>query len=534
VTHPLPLERALDVVSDVFVVFDKDFRLTYHNAANRSAMRDAGMDPDAAVGRYVLDAMPQLDGTTGFRESQRALVERVQTEWEESYGPDVRLRGRAYPTSDGGILVVATNITAEWHARERAERSIRWADHFHLLTAKLAAAASPDDVARVVLDEARAALEIDRGSVNMLDSNTETIRLIASTGYDERELDPWRSYPKQRGSISRDVLDTLIPAFFQSRADAAASWGDDLVETLRRLGIGSIAYVPVAITRVTRLLFNFAWSEPRQITIEERAFIQTFAAQSAQAFERAMAFDAAQEARAAAERANRAKGDFLAAMSHELRTPLNAIGGYTELLARELRGPLNEKQHSDLSRIARNQHHLLTIIDEILNFARLESGKLELDVRPVPAHEVVGGLEPLLAPQLAQKGLQLTLEPGEMSFTMHADRDKVGQILLNLTGNATKFTEPGGEIRVSIGGSDSEVLIHVCDTGVGIPPDKLDAIFEPYEQVHRALKQSIPGTGLGLAISRDLARQMGGDIRVTSEVGRGSTFTLSIPRAPSL
>jgi signal transduction histidine kinase len=531
VTHPFPIERALDVVSDVFVVFDNEFRLTYHNEANRAAMRAAGMDPDAALGKHVLDAMPQLRGTAGLRESHRALTDRVRTQWEESYGPEVRLRGRAYPTDDGGILVVATNITAEWRAREQADRSSRWADHLHMLTAKLAAAVSPDDVAHVVIEQAKNALHVDRGSVSILEPDGDTIRLFAVTGYDDAEIAAWRSYSKRSASISRETLDTLTPAFLENAAACRGRWGDALIDNLEQLGIGAIAVVPVAITRVTRLMFSFAWNEPREISAEERVFIQTFAAQSAQAFERAMAFEAEHVARASAESANRAKSDFLAAMSHELRTPLNAIGGYTELLTMGLRGPLSEQQHADLRRIGRNQSHLLTIIDEILNFARLEAGHVELALGPVVVSDVISDIEPLLAPQLEEKQLRFLLDGCDPAIVIHADREKVQQVLLNLAGNALKFTQPGGEIGVGVDADAASVRIFVRDNGVGIPEDKLEAIFEPFVQAHRTLTHPTPGTGLGLAISRDLARRMGGDISVDSAVGLGSTFTLALPRS---
>jgi signal transduction histidine kinase len=195
-----------------------------------------------------------------------------------------------------------------------------------------------------------------------------------------------------------------------------------------------------------------------------------------------------------------------------------------------LRGPVTPAQEEDLRRIARNQSHLLGIINDILNFARLEAGTLEITLEVLPLHDVLAGLDPLVAPQLGQRQLSFRVEDCDPAILVHADREKVQQILLNLLANATKFTEPGGEITVRAGCDDSRVHIDVSDTGVGITAEKLGDIFEPFVQVHRSLSHPTSGTGLGLAISRDLARKMGGDITVTSTPGAGSTFSVSLPR----
>ena len=241
----------------------------------------------------------------------------------------------------------------------------------------------------------------------------------------------------------------------------------------------------------------------------------------------------AQAARDAAEAANRAKTEFLAVMSHELRTPLNAIAGYAELLRMGLRGPVTAEQVEDLSRITRSERTLLSLINDILNFARLEAGHVSFASERVGIQELVADLEAMIAPQLRSKNLRFEFAGCDSGLAAHADRDKVRQILLNLLSNAIKFTAAGGAIEITCEAHGEQLEIRVHDTGLGIPPEKLQAIFEPFVQLDRSLTSTQEGSGLGLAISRDLARGMGGDLTAESEVGSGSTFVLRLPRARS-
>ncbi len=232
--------------------------------------------------------------------------------------------------------------------------------------------------------------------------------------------------------------------------------------------------------------------------------------------------------------ASQAKSEFLASMSHELRTPLNAIGGYAELLAMGIRGPLNAEQAQDIARIRRSQQHLLALINDVLNFAKVDAGQAEYRMTAVPVDETLRDTESMIAPQILAKGLHYSYKGGDKSASVLADPEKLQQIVLNLLGNAVKFTEPGGTITLSSEPRGNCIEIRVADTGPGISPEKLETIFDPFVQAERRLNQPVQGVGLGLAISQDLARGMDGKVTVESVLGEGSTFTLSLPRAPRM
>ncbi|MGH7650346.1 MAG: sensor histidine kinase [Gemmatimonadaceae bacterium] len=239
----------------------------------------------------------------------------------------------------------------------------------------------------------------------------------------------------------------------------------------------------------------------------------------------------ARKAWQAADAANRSKAEFLAVMSHELRTPLNSIGGYVELLEMEIRGSLTDAQKSDLARIKRSQQHLLGIINDILNFTRLEATEVKFELIDVPLRAILADLDDVVSSLARAKSLDYKCEMPTMNVFTRTDPDKLRQIMINLVSNAVKFTEPGGRISVSCAVRERTVSINVEDNGAGIPPDKLDAVFEPFVQLDRGLTRTTNGTGLGLAISQGLARGMGGDITLRSVLGKGSVFTLVLPLA---
>jgi PAS domain S-box-containing protein len=242
----------------------------------------------------------------------------------------------------------------------------------------------------------------------------------------------------------------------------------------------------------------------------------------------------AEDARQRAEEASCAKSDFLAKMSHELRTPLNAIGGHTELIELGVHGPVTMEQASALERIRKNERHLLVLINDILDFSKLEAGVTRLDIEEVSVPSIVASLEPLIGPLFSARNVGFAIHSCDDEVTVRGDPERIVQICINLLSNALKATGSGGEVSISCGplqGTSDMYCIHVHDTGMGIPPDRREAVFTPFTQLGRTLNNPNTGVGLGLAISRELARAMGGDVTVQSEVNAGSTFTISLPRS---
>jgi signal transduction histidine kinase len=230
---------------------------------------------------------------------------------------------------------------------------------------------------------------------------------------------------------------------------------------------------------------------------------------------------------AGAESAIKTKSEFLAAMSHELRTPLNAIGGYAELLLLGISGELTAKQRDYINRLRHSQQHLLAIINDLLNFSRIEAGRVTYDLQPMSLGQSIRRVVPMVESQTRERGLNVRVV-ATADHRVVADPAKVEQILLNLLSNAAKFTDRGGSITIEQFADSGHAGVRLTDTGIGIAAGMLEAIFEPFVQVGRTHATPREGAGLGLAISRDLARAMGGDITLQSTLEVGSTFELRL------
>ena len=412
---------------------------------------------------------------------------------------------------------------AERAGRERTER-------LQQVSAALSGTRTPEQVASVLLRECLPALNATSGAIWLAGDEPGELHLLAQTGLpgEMARMDlPMRvppDSPAARLFAGDEPYVVLQPDTWRKMHEEPAS------EEQAWEPIATYVGFPLQRDESVHGLLALGVSDRRHLAGDELEFMQAVITQGAQAMERALLLESAERARAEAEGANAAKSDFLAIMSHELRTPLNAIAGYTQLLELGVRGPVNAEQLEDLGRIQRSQRHLLTLINDILNFARLEAGKVEYELETLPVSELLAHATEIIAPQADTHGVgfQATATP---ALRVHADREKVQQILLNLLANATRFTPRGGQIVMEGRDRGDRVMLEVRDTGPGIPADQHERVFEPFVQLGRSRTQPGEGTGLGLAISRDLARGMGGDLMVTDADGGGARFILELERA---
>jgi len=419
--------------------------------------------------------------------------------------------------------------------RERLARGR--ADQVQQLTTALSAASTAMAVADAVISGAERAFPSATGIVvATCGDGSDELELVKASDMPEALFDEWRRIPLDAPVPLTEVARTGESILMESPADWWARY-PDLAPLVEKTGHRAQIVVPLIAAGRCIGALGIAFREPRHFAFEEQEFAASIAGQCAVALERARLFGAERAARAEAETANMAKGEFLAAMSHELRTPLNAIAGHIELLTMDIYGAVTEPQREALERVRRAQQHLLGLINDLLNFARLERGKLEYRLETVRLQDVVADLAPMIEPQVAARGLQYELRLPAAPVEVVADREKLVQILLNLLSNAVKFTPKDGTVSVDVpersdGSQPTDtVFIRVTDTGVGIPREKLQAIFDPFVQLSAGLANRRDGTGLGLTISRDLARGMGGDLRARSAAGESTTFTLALRRS---
>jgi signal transduction histidine kinase len=304
------------------------------------------------------------------------------------------------------------------------------------------------------------------------------------------------------------------------------------LDIVRRLGPRSIIVAPLSARGHTLGVMSFVMADStRRYAPGDVSLAVDLAHRAAAAVDNARLYRQSESAREDAEAASRAKGQFLAVMSHELRTPLNAISGYTELMLMEIHGPVTPAQRDDLERIHRSQRHLLGIINNLLDYAKIEGGGVRAVSENVSLCDVIEAAITMVSPQIHAKELHCSYTVPERLQVL-ADRDKVEQIVLNLLANAVKFTPRDGRITITGDTAGTHVELAIADSGPGVPTAMRERVFEPFVQLGTPVTSHTGGTGLGLAISRDLARLMNGGMRIEEAEGGGARFVLSLPASP--
>ena len=461
---------------------------------NEGAEQIKGYTADEIIGKHFSVFYPPERVAEGFPEYElrsAAAVGRFEDEGWRLRKDGSRFWASVIITAlhdDAGELIGFAKVTRDLTARRAAEEALRQSEErFRLIVQTVR------DYAIFMLDPTGHIATWNAGAerINGYDSD-EVIGKHFSIFYPPEDQD-WDKPSWELREATRDGR--FEDEGWRMRKDGSRFWANVVITALRDSDGDLLGFA-----KVTRDLTERRAAEQQSVDDARRL--------------------------ASAEAANRVKAEFLTVMSHELRTPLNAIGGYTDLLEMGVAGPVTQQQREYLERIRTSKQHLLGLINDVLNYSRIEAGHTHYQLTDVSLKEVVQSTVLMVTPQAKAKHIALGVADSESDVRAWADRFKVDQIMLNLLSNAVKFTPDGGRIQVGFQPRGGKPSITVSDTGPGIEPDSWSSIFEPFVQLERSFKNPQEGTGLGLAISRDLARGMGGDLFVESPPGQGATFTL--------
>lgn len=408
-----------------------------------------------------------------------------------------------------------------------------------------------------VAREAALAAGADSSGAYLLDPREGVIRPFAS-----HDLPDWVSEPFQRNPFSvkafplvQEALDKRVPVYSSDvPADPRCAH-----PAIRRLAFKSCLIAPmIAKEKFIGVLFLVWWKKSHTFTSDQVRLMEGVARQAAMAIDNASAYHeiekliisledkiakrtrelseintALEESHRRLQELDRVKSDFLLNVSHELRTPLTAIKGSVDNMLDEITGPLSELQRRYLMRVKVNADRLVRLINDLLDLARIEEGRVQVTPTFFSLAGLASELLETLRPVAAEKSLELCFAEGQDPLIVHADRDKAGQVLMNLLGNAIKFTPSGGSVNVELAGDeDAFAKVQIRDTGEGIPPEQLPRIFDKFYQVQHGIHAKAVGTGLGLSIAKGLVELQGGRIWAESQLGQGSTFCFTLPRRP--
>jgi PAS domain S-box-containing protein len=534
----LVLLEALLASAPVGIAFlDGDLRIARINAALAKVL---GCSVDDCIGRSARElSPPELWPVVEF--ALRRVVDTGESIHDYEFsGPHATLEERRHWIASvfpvrvrgndmRGVGAVVRDVTARVRSAERDRAQATRRERSYSLADALVAATSSREVIAAVVEHGAAAMDAAGCVVALRSADGRFVDLLGANGMPPDVSAEWKSFSITAPTPLSYVARTGTPLFLESTADWVRHF-PELSSLAEDVGHQANAVIPLLIERQPIGALGMAFEKAHHFTEDERAFAIALGRQCALALERARLLESERAARNEADAANQVKTQFLATMSHELRTPLNAIGGYAELLELGIHGPVTDAQRDVLSRIQRSQHHLLSLINNVLNLVKLDTHHVRYDLTTVSLGSILDFVAEATGPQVQAKHLRYDASRCSRDLAIQADPEKLRQVLLNLLSNAIKFTDEGGAISIDCSADRRTVWIHVKDTGIGIAEEQREKIFEPFVQVDRRLNRPMEGTGLGLAISRELAHGMNGELTVDSRLGIGSTFTLALPR----
>ncbi len=396
-------------------------------------------------------------------------------------------------------------------ATAKIERRADELSALYTVSRSLVASLDLETLLPVIARQVTEALKADRCVIFLYDEKSDKLQVRAVYGYLAKEISSSNYRPGQ------EIVDH---AYMSEKTQYVADM--NLVALPQDDGIRSVLVVPVALPNAGPLgVLSITSLKPRAFSLGRRQLLETMASQTAIAIQNAHLYEAAQEA-------DRLKSAFLATMSHELRTPLNSIIGFTGILLQALAGPLNAEQEKQLGMVRESAHHLLALINDVLDISKIEAGQMEIHCTPFDMCQAIEESIKALTVEAERKSLiietQVALDVGRID----SDRRRVEQILINLISNAVKFTETG-TIQIACRRHGDRLVTSVKDTGPGIKPEDMGDLFKPFRQIDTGFDRRYEGTGLGLSICQRLVTILGGEIWVESEWGTGSTFTFTLP-----
>jgi PAS domain S-box-containing protein len=506
-------EAALYLLEDGIAIVDAGGRVAFANPAMEQLLgaaqgRLTSLDPAAAFRTLSLNAEVLASVRVGEPATPRR-IERVQN------GRATVLEVSVARVIQEALLIRAKDVTAEVEAERRAHAQEEENESFRVVACLLAEESDLHEVLKLLSAQAASQCDADGGTVIQIQE--ERGRAVASVGI----LAPLHGREfLVGGSLAERAIRLRMPVAVDDflREYPNHPWTDAALE----VNAGPILFAPLfahdslmGIVTVARLRGTEPFGHDDVRRIRALADQAALALWKAQLLERA-------------EAANRAKNDFIAVMSHELRTPLAAVTGYEELLADEILGALNEEQHNAIDRMRWSTRLLTSIIEEVLTFSRLEAGEVHLNIESIGVADLLSSAGAVLEPLATARSLDFAVELPEDSLAITTDADVVRRVLVNLGSNAIKFTQ-SGSIVIGVRTNGDRICLDVHDTGIGIAPGDVKRIFEAFTQVHTGTARPYGGTGLGLHTAHRLARLIGGEIGVESEVGEGSTFSLRLP-----